>query len=106
MTTADIMFAQPGDRLIDREYDARAILWALLAAILIHLVIAFLLAAFGGVSSPPFPMEEKPFELTFVDLSPASLASKNSAFVETDESKKSVEPPKEKTFESNANSIG
>jgi hypothetical protein len=106
MTTADIMFAQPGDRLIDREYDARAILWALLAAILIHLVIAFLLAAFGGVFSPALPMEEKPVELTFVDLSPASLAPKNSAFVETDESKKSVEPPKEKTFESNANSIG
>jgi outer membrane biosynthesis protein TonB len=105
MTTADIMFAQPGDRLIDREYDARAVLWALLAAILIHLVIAFLLAAFGGVFSPALPREEKPVELTFVDLSPASLASKNSAFIETDESKKSVEPPKEKTFESNANSI-
>jgi hypothetical protein len=37
-----------------------------------------------------------------VDLSPAS---KNSAFVENDESKKAPEP-KEKTFESNANSIG
>jgi outer membrane biosynthesis protein TonB len=40
-----------------------------------------------------------------VDLSPAS-ATKNSAFIETDESKKSLEPPKDKTFESNANSIG
>jgi outer membrane biosynthesis protein TonB len=103
MTTADIMFAQPGDRLIDREYDARAVLWALLGAILIHLVIAFLLAAFGGVFSPALPMEEKPVELTFVDLSPA--APNNSAFIETDESKKAPEP-KEKTFESNANSIG
>src|SRR6266550_3180815 len=105
MTTADIMFAQPGDRLIDREYDGRTVLWALLAAILIHLVIAFLLAAFGGVFSAAAPTEEKPVELTFVDLSPTSLAPKNSAFIETDESKKSVEPPKEKTFESNANSI-
>jgi outer membrane biosynthesis protein TonB len=43
-------------------------------------------------------------ELTFVDLSPTS-ASKNSAFIETDESKKAPEP-KDKTFESNANSIG
>jgi outer membrane biosynthesis protein TonB len=47
-------------------------------------------------------MPEKPVELTLVDLSPTS---KNSAFIETDESKKAPEP-KDKTFESNANSIG
>src|SRR5947209_17759274 len=105
MTTADIMFDQPGNRTIDHEYDGRAVLWALLAAILIHLVIAFLLAVFGGVLSPALPMEENPVQLTFVDLSPAPLVPKNSAFMETDESKKSAEPPKEKTFESNANSI-
>src|SRR5437773_2396562 len=106
MTTADIMFAQPGkpESFRDHEYDARTILWALLAAILIHLVVAFLLAAFSGVFSPSVPFEEKPAELTFVDLSPTS-ASKNSAFMETDESKKATEP-KDKTFESNANSIG
>ena len=106
MTTADIMFAQPGkpESFRDHEYDARTILWALLAAILIHLVVAFLLAAFSGVFSPSVPFEEKPAELTFVDLSPTS-ASKNSAFMETDESKKAPEP-KDKTFESNANSIG
>ena len=105
MTTADIMFAQPGNRTIDHEYNARAVLWALLAAIFIHLVIAFLLAVFGGVFSPAVPIEEKPVQLTFVDLSPVPLVPKNSAFMETDESKKSAEPPKEKTFESNANSI-
>src|SRR6266480_6728462 len=105
MTTADIMFDQPGNRTIDHEYDGRAVLWALLAAILIHLVIAFLLAVFGGVLSPALPMEENPVQLTFVDLSPTPLVSKNSAFIETDESKKSVAPPQEKTFESNANSI-
>src|SRR5947199_2313738 len=105
MTTADIMLAQPGnpESFRDHEYDARTISWALLAAILIHLVVAFLLAAFSGVFSPSVPFEEKPVEVTFVDLSPA-LASKNSAFIETDESKKAPEP-KEKTFESNANSI-
>jgi hypothetical protein len=104
MTTADIMFAQPGnpESLRDHEYDTRTILWALLAAIAIHLAVAFLLAAFSGVFSPSVPMPEKPVELTFVDLSPAS---KNSAFIETDESKKAPEP-KDKTFESNANSIG
>src|SRR5213596_989101 len=104
MTTAEMMFAQPGstESFRDREYDARTVFWALLAAIVIHLIVAFLLAAFSGVFSPAVPMQEQPAELTFVDLSPTS---KNSAFVETDESKKAPEP-KEKTFESNANSIG
>src|SRR6201982_3892368 len=106
MTTADIAFAQPAnpDRLRDYEQNARTVFWALLVAILIHLVVAFLLAAFSGVFSPALPAPEKPVELTFMDLSPASN-SKNSAFIETDESKKAPEP-KEKTFESNANSIG
>src|SRR5437016_5420460 len=107
MTTADIMPAQPGntESFRDNEYDARTILWALLAAIAIHLAVAFLLAAFSGVFSPAVPFEDKPAELTLVDLSPASLVPKNSAFMETDESKKAPEP-KDKTFESNANSIG
>jgi outer membrane biosynthesis protein TonB len=106
MTTADLMFAQSGnpDRLRDYEQDARKVLWALLAALLIHVLVAFLLAAFSGFFSPALPAPEKPVELTLMDLSPAS-AAKNSAFIETDESKKAPEP-KEKTFESNANSIG
>src|SRR5882762_9017368 len=105
MTTADIMFAQPGnpESLRDHEYEKRTVLLALLAAILIHLVVAFFLAVFGGVFSPATPVEDKPSELTFMDLAPT--APKNSEFVETDESKKAPEP-KEKTFESNANSIG
>jgi outer membrane biosynthesis protein TonB len=103
MTTADTVFTQP-DRLRDYEQDARTVFWALLVAILIHLIVAFLLAAFSGFFSPSLPAPEKPVELTFMDLSPAS-ASKNSAFIETDESKKAPEP-KDKTFESNANSIG
>ncbi len=105
MTTADIMLAQPGnpEGLQDHEYETRTVLLALLAAVLIHLLVAFFLAAFGGVFSPATPVEEKPAELTLVDLAPA--APKNSAFIETDESKKAPEP-KDKTFESNANSIG
>src|SRR5206468_982411 len=104
MTTADIMFAQPGnpESLRDHEYETRTVLLALLAAILIHLLVAFFLAAFGGVFSPSAPVEDKPSELTLVDLAPTS---KNSAFIENDESKKAPEP-NEKTFESNANSIG
>jgi outer membrane biosynthesis protein TonB len=105
MTTADIAFTQPAnpDRLRDYEQDARTVFWALLVAILIHLFVAFLLAAFSGFFSPALPAPEKPVELTFMDLSPTS--PKNSAFIETDESKKAPEP-KDKTFESNANSIG
>ena len=107
MTTADFAFAQPGnpDKLRDYEQDTRTVFWALLVAILIHLVVAFLLAAFSGFFSPSLPAPEKPVELTFMDLSPSSMAPKNSAFIETDESKKAPEP-KDKTFESNANSIG
>ena len=57
MTTADIVFAQPGnpDRLRDYEQDARTVFWALLVAILIHLLVAFLLAAFSGFFSPALP---------------------------------------------------
>ena len=75
MTTADIMFAQPGnpESLRDHEYEKRTILLALLAAILIHLLVAFFLAAFGGVFSPTTPVEDKPSELTFMDLAPMLL---------------------------------
>ena len=98
------MFAQPGDGTIDRKQEARKVLWALLAALFIHLVVAFSLAVLGGTFSPAFPVEEKPVELTLVDLPSTPLVPKNAAFMETDESKQVAEP-KEKTFESNANSI-
>jgi len=82
-------------------------LCAFLAALLIHLVVAYSLATWGGIFSPALPVSEKPVELTIVDLStPPPIAPKNSAFMETDESKQSAEQPKDKTFESNANSIG
>src|SRR6266571_1920192 len=106
MTTAEIMFAQPGEGILDRKQEARKVLWALLAALFIHLLVAFTLAGLGGVFSPPLPVEEKPVELTIIDLSaPPPVVPKNPAFMETDESKQSAEAPKEKTFESNANSI-
>ena len=87
----------------------RKILWALLAALFLHLLIGYGIARFSGIFSSPIVVEEdKPVELTIVDLStppPVPAAQKNTMFMETDESKQSVEPPKEKTFESNANSI-
>src|SRR5215467_7159687 len=65
MTTADTAFAQ-SDRLRDYEQDARTVFWALLVAILIHLIVAFLLAAFSGFFSPSLPAPEKPVELTLM----------------------------------------
>ena len=106
MTTAETMFAQPGDGIMDRKQEARKVLWAFLAALFVHLVVAYSLATWGGIFSPALPVSEKPVELTIVDLStPPPIAPKNSVFMETDESKQSAEQPKEKTFESNANSI-
>src|ERR1041384_148934 len=94
--------------LMERESEGRKVLWALLAAILIHLVIAFSLAAFGHKFSASFPVaEDRPAELTIVNVAPTPvpLAPPNAQFMETDESKKSAKVPEEKTFESNANSI-
>ncbi|MFN2541215.1 MAG: hypothetical protein ABR514_03480, partial [Chthoniobacterales bacterium] len=60
---------------------------------------------FGGAftSAPPV-VEDKPVELTIVDLATPPPV-KNTAFIETDASKQAPQQ-KEKTFESNANSIG
>ncbi|MDQ2824317.1 MAG: energy transducer TonB, partial [Verrucomicrobiota bacterium] len=96
------------DDATEKKAEVRKILWALLAAVFLHLLIGYGIATFSGVFSSPVVVEEdKPVELTIVDLStpPPAVAKKNSMFMETDESKQSVEPPKEKTFESNANSI-
>jgi outer membrane biosynthesis protein TonB len=99
-------FAPEGVVATDRKQEARKVLWAFLAAILVHLVVAYSIAASSGIfSSAPIDLEDKPMELTFVDLStPAPVVPKNAMFVENDESKKAPEP-KDKTFESNANSI-
>lgn len=109
MTTSEFIIGHSADDATERKAEVRKVVWALLAALVLHLVIGYLIATFSGVFSSPIQVEEdKPVELTIVDLStpaPVSAAQKNSMFMETDESKASVEPPKEKTFESNANSI-
>ena len=105
MTTAEFIVSHSAEDAAERKQEARKVLWAFLAALFLHLAVAYLLAAWSGIFAPAIPVKEKPMELTFVDLAtPAPIAPKNSMFMETDESKKSAEP-KEKTFESNANSI-
>ena len=105
MNTAEFIIGHSEDDAAERKMEARKILWALLAALAIHLLIGYGLAVFGGLLYSPFSVteEDKPVELTFVDLATPAPA-KNTLFVPNDESKQ-TERPKEKTFESNANSI-
>jgi len=105
MNTAEFIIGHSEDDAAERKKEARKILWALLAALAIHLMIGYGLAVFGGLLYSPFSVteEDKPVELTFVDLATPAPA-KNTLFVPNDESKQ-TERPKEKTFESNANSI-
>jgi len=105
MTTAEFIIGHSADDAAERRQEARKIAWALLAAIFIHLVIGCVLAISNGFLAPAVPMDdEKPMQMTFMDTAPAP--PKSPMFVETDESKQSPEPPKDKTFESNANSVG
>src|SRR5437588_2878921 len=105
MTTAEFIIGHSEDDAAERKKEARKILWAVLVALGIHLLIGYGLAVFGGLLSTPFSAieEDKPVELTFMDLATPEPA-KNPMFVPNDESKQ-TEQPKDKTFESNANSI-
>jgi outer membrane biosynthesis protein TonB len=105
MTTAEFIIGHSANDAAERKKEARKILFALLAALCIHLLIGYSLAVFGGLLYSPFSVieEDKPVELTFVDLATPAPA-KNPMFIRNDESKQ-TEQPKEKTFESNANSI-
>jgi outer membrane biosynthesis protein TonB len=106
MTTSEFILGHSADDAADRKQEARKVVWAFLAALLIHLVIAYSLAVSSGLFSSPISVQEKPMQLTIVDLPPPAPAHpKNSMFMETDESKQSPQQPKDKTFESNANSI-
>src|SRR5450631_2320655 len=107
MVTSEFIIGHSADDAAERKGEPRKILIALVAALLIHLVVGYSIAVSGGLfSSHAMVEEEKPIELTFVDLStPAPVTKKNPMFMETPDSKKTVEPPKEQTFESNANSV-
>src|SRR6266850_2024761 len=106
MTTSEFMIGHSADDALERKQEFRKIFWALLAALLVHLIVGYSIAVSGGLFSSHSAMEEdKPIELTFVDLNKAPAETKkNTMFMETPDSKKAPEPPKEQTFESNANS--
>jgi outer membrane biosynthesis protein TonB len=91
--------------MIQPKRERRKVLWAVLASLLVHFVVAYSLAAFSGTGAPAAQEEDKPVELTLVDLAtPSPVVPKNPGFVETNEAKKSADKPKEQTFESNENS--
>jgi outer membrane biosynthesis protein TonB len=88
--------------------ERQKILWAVFLSLLLHLVVGVSIASFGDKLQPSLPEDEKPVELTIVDLAPKPTpltAPKSTPFIDTTEQTETKEEPKEKTFESNANSI-
>jgi hypothetical protein len=105
MSTAEITFSI-GELAAERKQEARKIFLALVGALVIHLIVGSVLAIVGSAQPTPMVEEDKPMEMTIVDTSPVvPVVPKNPPFIEPDESRQSAEAPKEKTFESNANSI-
>src|SRR6266576_3867369 len=88
--------------------ERQKILWAVFVSLLLHLVVGVSIASFGDKLQPSLPEEEKPVELTIMELAPNPTppsAPKSTPFIDTMEQTATKEEPKEKTFESNANSI-
>lgn len=88
--------------------ERRKILIAIAASLILHLVVAVSLASFGDKLQPSMPAEEKPTELTLVDLPPPTpppLVQKNAPFIDTPANRETKEEPEKRTFESNANSV-
>ena len=88
--------------------ERQKILWAIFLSLLLHLVVGVSIASFGDKLQPSLPEDEKPVELTIVNLAPMPTpptGPKNTPFIDTTEQTETKEEPKEKTFESNANSI-
>lgn len=93
---------------MEPKRERKKLWWAILASVFLHVVIAFGLVAFNTAFAPAIvPEDDQPVQLTMVDTStmPVSTPRPKPAYLETDPSKQSAEEPKEKTFESNANSI-
>jgi outer membrane biosynthesis protein TonB len=93
--------------MMEQTKERRKLALAILISLFLHFAVAYSLAAFSGALSSTLPLDDKPVELTIVDLSatPPPLVAKDPPFLETAPSKETAEKPKEQTFESNANSI-
>jgi outer membrane biosynthesis protein TonB len=95
--------------MIKPNRDRRRVWWAVLASIALHLLIGFSLAAFSSRETEfEIQAEAPPPQLTILppdEPTPPKPVPKNAPMITVDESRKSVEKPKEKTFEANENSI-
>jgi outer membrane biosynthesis protein TonB len=111
VTTSEFIIGHSVDDATEKKAEVRKILWALLAALAIHLIIGTTIAAFHDVLfTRAEPMEEdKPVELTIVGLSASAPTSTPTPpdlpLVNQDESRQSAEKPKEKNFQSNVDSV-
>ncbi len=108
-TPVEFMIGRSADDAAERKQELAKIGVALLIAFVLHVVVGLLLIIGSELfSSPPPPEDDRPVELTIVETPALPLApqvKKNPMFRETDPLKATVEEPKEKTFESNANSV-
>src|SRR5205807_2806183 len=87
--------------------ERQKILWAVFVSLLLHLVVGVSIASFGDKLQPSLPEDEKPVELTIMDLVPGPtppIVPTSTPFIDTTEQTATKEEPKEKTFESNTNS--
>jgi outer membrane biosynthesis protein TonB len=89
---------------MNAKRERRTLWWAIIASFFVHVIVALSLASFNNAFGPTPIEEDKPVELTVIDLSatPPPIRA-NPPFMQTE--KESAEEPTEKTFESNANSI-
>jgi hypothetical protein len=88
--------------------ERQKLLWAIFLSLLLHIVVGVSIASFGDKLQPSLPEDEKPVELTIVDLAPkppSTTTRKEAPFIDTTEQTATKEEPKEKAFESNADSI-
>src|SRR6184192_4410537 len=88
--------------------ERQKILWAVFVSLLLHLIVGVSIASFGDKLQPSLPEDEKPVELTIVDLPPRPAppaVSNSTPFIDTTAQTETKEEPKEKAFESNANSM-
>src|SRR5262245_2836141 len=95
--------------MIKPNRDRRRVWWAVLASIALHLLIGLSLAAFSSRQTAfELQAEAPPPQLTILPVdepTPPPLVPKHAPMITVDESRKSTEAPKDKTFEANENSI-
>ena len=107
MGDATFLLVQKGCVTSQSKRERRKVLVAVIASLFLHVVIALSVAAFNRAPASLPAEEDRPVQLTMVDLPavPAATPRANPAYMETDPSRETAEQPKEKTFESNANSV-